>query len=322
MLAAIPATAQNAIEKKVIAMLGPGETLANGENCFLLISDPETVSFVTVEGSGVSKQYYCYGKDGKKTGPVKQPDESYWADCKEVDIEDCMPNDEPKLGNLQEMIDWSSGSVNFKGSKYGPYGQILMLYLSEDEQNFYAIGISDQMKIIFFDNNNRKIELTGMPEQVIISPDGKKALAKVQGSINPFDPDAVQKMMDNPEEMNNPKINLFGIDGSKSGPYASGNFSDAWFLPSGQLVIYSSHDISLDGKLLFTSEDYISPCDLWIGNNGKDYAYADYENLVFCDGTKFIAPLVINYIENDGKWYLKWIALEEGKNLVLYKKPF
>ena len=51
---------QTAIEKKVIATLGPGENLANGENCFLLDKNPESISFVTVVGSGSSKQYYCY----------------------------------------------------------------------------------------------------------------------------------------------------------------------------------------------------------------------------------------------------------------------
>lgn len=319
---AINSLAQTGIEKKIISTLGPGETLANGENCFLLDKNPETFSFVTVVGSGSSKQYYCYGKDGAKTGPVKQPDDSYWADSKDADAEDCIPNDDPKQGDLQESIDWTTGSVKFQGKTYGPYGQVIFFYLSDDEQSFYAVALSQDMKIIFFDKNNRKVELQSMPEEIIISPDGQKAFAKVKGSINPFEPDAVQKMMDNPEEMNNPKINLVGIDGSKFGPYASGDFSDAWFIPPARLVIYSNHEISIDGKLFFKSEEYISPCDMWISSNGKDYAWANYENIFFSDGTKFVAPLVIRYVESAGKGYLKWIALEEGKNLMFYKKPF
>ena len=316
------AISQPAIEKKIIATLGPGEMLVHSESCFRLDTDPSSISFVTVEGSGTSKQYYCYGKDGKKTGPVNKPDESYWVECKDVDVEDCIPNDDPRQGDLAESIDWSTGSVKFKGNTYGPYGQVMMFNLSDDEQSFYAVALNDQMKVIFFDKDNRKIELTGIPEQVIISPDGKRAFAKVKGSINPFDPDAVQKMMDNPEEMNNPKINLFGIDGSKYGPFASGDFSDAWFIPSGQLVIYSDHEISLDGKALFKSQEYISPCDIWVSGNGKDYAWANYEKLMFSDGSMFAAPLVINYVQAGGKGYLKWVALEEAKNLVFYKKVF
>ena len=314
--------AQTGIEKRIIATLGPEETLVNGENCFLLGKNLESISFVTVVGSGSSKQFYCYGKDGSKTGPVKQPDPSYWAECKDVDVEDCVADDEPDPVDLQEYVDWATGSVKFQGSNYGPYGQIIVFYLSDDKQNFYAVALSPEMKIIFFDKNNHKVELVNIPEQVLISPDGLKAFAKIKGSINPFEPDAAQKMMDNPEEMNNPKINLVGIDGSKYGPYTSGDFSDAWFIPSGQLVIYSNYEISLDGKALFKSEDYISKCDIWISNNGKDYAWANYENLIFSDGTKYVAPLVINYVETAGKGYLKWLSLENKKDLLFYKKAF
>ena len=321
-LFAFNSLAQTGIEKKIIATLGPGETLANAENCFLLDKNPESMSFVTVTGSGSSKQYYCYGKDGKKTGPVQKPDESYWLECKDIDIEDCIPNDEPRQGDLGESIDWSTGSVKFQGKSYGPYGQVMSFYLSDDGQSFYAVALSGDMKIIFFDKNNRKIELNGMPEEIIISPDGQRAFARIKGTINPFDPNAAQIMMNNPEEVNNPKINLYGIDGSKYGPYASGEFSDAWFIPPSKLVIYNNHEISLDGKSLFKSEDYISPCDMWVSNNGKDYAWANYENLHFNDGTKLTAPIVIGYSESGGKGYLKWIALEEGKNLVFYKRPF
>ncbi|NTV83622.1 MAG: hypothetical protein HGA23_04900, partial [Bacteroidales bacterium] len=203
---------------------------------------------------------------------------------------------------------------------YGPYGQIVLFYLSDDEQSFYSVALSPEMKIYFFDNTNRKVELNGIPEQILISPDGTKAIATVKGSFNPFDPDAAQKMMANPEEMNNPKINLYGIDGVKYGPYTSDSFSDTWYIPSGQLVIYANSEISLDGKSLFKSEEYISKCDIWVSKNGKDFAWANYENLVFSDGTKFTAPLVIMYVEIGGKGYLKWIALEDGKNLNYYRK--
>ena len=313
---------QSTPEKKLIATLGPGESMANGEDCLMLDKNPESFSFVTVVGSGSSKQYYCYGKDGSKTGPVKQPDPSYWAGREEVNAEDCIANKEPKQGDLQQYIDWGSGSVKFQGKTFGPYGQVMMFYLSEDEQNFYAVALSAEMKVIFFDKNNHKIELVTLPEQVLISPDGTKAYALVKGTINPFEPDAVQKMMDHPEETNNPKIHLFGIDGTKLGPYTSGDFNDAWFVSSGKLVIYNNREISLDGKILFKSDDYISKCDIWISNNGKDYAWANYENLIFSDGTKYVAPLVINYVETAGKGYLKWLSLENKKDLLFYKKAF
>jgi hypothetical protein len=314
--------AQTGIEKKLIATLGPGEKLANNENSFLLDRDPESFSFVTVTGSGSSKQYYCYGKDGNKSGPVKQPDPSYWAESKGTNIEDCMALSSPAVDDPEKYIDYNTGAVNFSGTKYGPYGQVMMLYLSMDEKSFYAVALTMEMKIIFFDSKGRKTELINIPEEVLVSPDGNRAYAEVKGTINMFEPGAAQKMMDNPEELDNPKINLFGIDGSKYGPYASDDFSDAWFIPSGQLVIYNNNEISLDGKFLFKSEDHIGKCDIWVSSDGKDYAWANYTDLIFSDGIKKVAPVVIELVRSAGKSYLKWIALENEKELVFYKKPF
>ncbi|MCU0370647.1 MAG: hypothetical protein MUC31_04480 [Bacteroidales bacterium] len=324
LIALFPAalSAQTGIEKRLIATLGPGETLANGENCFLFDKDPETISFVTVTGSGSSKQYYGYGKDGKKTGPVKQPDMSYWAECSDIDAEDCVPNDEPEPVNMEEYIDFSTNTVKFQGKSYGPFGQMLMFHVSENGQNFYAVAVSNEMKIIFFDKNNRKTELAGMPDQILVSPDGSRAYAIMRGALNPFDPEAMQRIMSNPEEYQNPKINLAGIDGSNYGPYAPDSYSDAWFISSGKLVIYAGSEVSLDGKVIFRSEDHISKCDIWVSNNGKDYAWADYEHLIFNDGSKFTAPLAIKYTETGGKGFLKWIALEGGKDLMFYSRIF
>jgi hypothetical protein len=72
----LQALTQTNPEKRVIATLSQGETLANDENCFLLDKDPESISFVTMVKNGNEKLYYCFGKDGKKTGPVTSPDPS------------------------------------------------------------------------------------------------------------------------------------------------------------------------------------------------------------------------------------------------------
>jgi hypothetical protein len=168
-LFSLNAVAQTGVEKKILATMGPGETLAYGENCFLLSQSTESISFVTVVGSGSDKQYYCYGKDGQKIGPVKSPDSKYWSEGANKKAEDCVPNDEPNMANM---------------------------------------------------------------------------------------------------------------------------------------------------------EKYVAHCDLWMSTNGTDYAWANYDNLSFKDGTKYPAPLEVSYSTTGGKGYLKWISLEDGKNLVFYKKPF
>jgi hypothetical protein len=178
------------------------------------------------------------------------------------------------------------------------------------------------MKMLYFDNTGRKIDITGMPEQIIISPDGKASYVKVKGSLNPFDPEAIQQMINNPEEANNPKVFLYGIDVTKYGPYPSADFRDTWYTPSGQWIMFIGSEIYLNGKLLFKTDDYVSLCDIWISKSGTDYAWANYEYIFFKDGTKYTAPLVIKNVVENGKGYLKWISLEEGKSIVRYKKPF
>ena len=67
-LLSINLSAQTGVEKRIVATLGPGEILAYDEDCFILDQNPEQISFVTFITKGSEKEYYCYGKDGKKTG--------------------------------------------------------------------------------------------------------------------------------------------------------------------------------------------------------------------------------------------------------------
>jgi hypothetical protein len=320
-LLALNSPAQTGIEMRVIATLGPGETLAHDEDCFILDKNPESISFVTVVKNGNERQYYCYGKDGRKTGPVKSPDPSYWADRGDKVVDNCMVNNDANMAGYEKYMS-PDGSITYEGKKYGPYGQPILYNMSADEKRLYAIALSADKKMTYFDNTGQKVEITGMPEQIIISPDGKTSFVKVKGSLNPFDPDAIQKMINDPEETNNPKVFLIGIDGNKYGPFSASSFNDTWFTPSGQWIMFINSEIYLDGKVLFKTDGYVSKCDIWINEAGDDYAWANYENIIFRNGTKFTAPLVIESVVENGKGYLKWLALEKGKDLVFYKKQF
>jgi hypothetical protein len=318
---ALNSPAQTDIEMRVIATLGPGETLAHDEDCFILDKNPESISFVTVVKSGNERQYYCYGKDRKKVGPVKSPDPSYWADCSDKVVDNCMVNNDANMAGFEKYMS-QDGSITFGGKKYGQYGQPILYNMSKDEKHLYAIALSEDKKMTYFDNTGQKVEITGMPEQIIISPDGITSFVKVKGSLNPFDPDAIQKMINDPEETNNPKVFLIGIDGNKYGPFSASSFNDTWFTPSGQWIMLINSEIYLNGKVLFKTDGYVSKCDIWINKAGDDYAWANYENIIFKNGTKFTAPLAIESVTENGKGYLKWLSLEKGKDLVFYKKQF
>jgi hypothetical protein len=314
-------SAQTGIEKRVITALGPGESLVYGENCFILSRNPESISFVTVVKSGSEKQYFCYGKDGKKVGPVKSPDPSYWSACADNKVDNCVVNNEPNMAGIEKFMD-PDGSLTFQGKKFGPEGQPILYNISSGQQNIYAISLTPEMKMVYFDNTGRTVDISGMPEQIIVSPDGKSSFVKVKGSLNPFDPEDMQKMINDPEESNNPKVFLFGIDGKKYGPYGASEFNDTWFTSSGQWIMYMNSEIYLNGKVLFKVDGYVSKCDIWINKTGDDYAWANYEKITFKNGTAFTAPLSIEYDVENGKGTLKWLALEEGKSLVFYNKPF
>jgi hypothetical protein len=287
LILSIGANGQTGIEKKTIATLGPGETLAYSESCFRLDLPSETFSFVTVTGSGDSKQYYCYGADGKKTGPVSKPDPSYWADNQDIKEDKCNAADPGHMARMSEMIDFSDGSVNFQGKKYGPYGQAILFNQPANESGFCAVAISADMKLTAFDNSGRKIRINGMPE-----------------------------------ESNNPKVFLFTMDGKKFGPYGSDSFRDTWYTDAGQWIVYAGSEVFLNGTLLFKVDEYVAACDIWITADGRQFGWANYEKLEFSDGTSYTAPIVITRTEENGKSLLKWLTLEDGKNLVFYQRPF
>jgi hypothetical protein len=318
---ALGSQSQNGVEKSVIATLGPDEALAHGEDCFILGRNPESISFVTVVTNGSEKQYYCYGKDRIKSGPFKSPDPSYWKDCSDKVTDNCMVNNDANMTGFEKYLS-PDGAITYEGKKYGPYGQVILYNMSADQKGIFAIALSSEMKLIFFDNTGRKVDITGMPDQIIISPDGKSSYVKVNGTLNPFDPEALQKMVNDPEETNNPKIFLYSINGSKYGPYNSSSFTDTWFTPSGQWIIFANSEVYLNGKILFKPVDYVSKCDIWINKTSEDYAYANYEKIIFKNGTSFTAPLAIEQVTENGKEYLKWLSLENGNELVFYKKAF
>ena len=54
--------------------------------------------------------------------------------------------------------------------------------------------------------------------------------------------------------------------------------------------------------------------------DGKTYAFFTYEGVVFSDGTKFPAPLDIVAFQENGHTIFKWITLENGRDIIVYKR--
>jgi hypothetical protein len=76
----------------------------------------------------------------------------------------------------------------------------------------------------------------------------------------------------------------------------------------------------MNGNKFITLNENPDPCNLWISKDSKRYAVVSYDKILFNDGESYPYPLEIEYISENGKVYLSWVALENKINLILYKK--
>jgi hypothetical protein len=91
------------------------------------------------------------------------------------------------------------------------------------------------------------------------------------------------------------------------------NSGERWhFFDSGKLYV--------SGKLIQDFGRDISINNFWWSKSGNGYAFSTYDGLIFSDRKTYPFPLEIMFFEENGKSFLKWIALEERRNFVLYQK--
>ena len=73
-------------------------------------------------------------------------------------------------------------------------------------------------------------------------------------------------------------------------------------------------------KQFSTDNTSLNMCNIWISLDGKRYAVLSYKEILFSDGSSYPAPVNLDIEKKDGKTFLKWIALENEKDLVSYSK--
>jgi hypothetical protein len=294
-----------------------------GENCFEFDMGGEKMAMVTSIGSGKNTQYFNYYADGRKEGPFSESDSRIWTECGE---------DQDPCGKYEPESDESPDTyvkreadgyyVNFNGQRYGPYQIITNFVIAPDQTNFYACGIAQDMKASFFDGTGRKVQVTGVVEEILMSPDGKKAILKTSGDYNLYDPAEMAKLMEHPEELSNPKAYYYDISGERKGPFDPSEFREIWFTLNNHLVYKLGDDFFVDGKLLFSTPDYYNSCDLYISDKIDKYIVYTYENIHFSDGFEAPFPVTIQVFAAGDLMVVKWITLEDEKNLVLYQRTF
>jgi hypothetical protein len=124
-----------------------------------------------------------------------------------------------------------------------------------------------------------------------------------------------------------PKAYVYTNGGKKFGPFPASGIHDKnpAFCKSGGANWYMVIDNTLyiNGVKVkqFSYDDVTaSTCNVWLSADGKRYAIITYRKILFSDGSSYAAPLKMDTENKEGKTILKWISLENEKDLVAYSK--
>jgi hypothetical protein len=308
---------------RIVFEIRPGENIVNDESCFLFSLNSGKTAMVTSVGTGKNKQFYNYYADGRKEGPFRRPDSTIWLQCRSAD-ESSGKYEYVQTDPAERYLKMESDAyyVTFNGQRFGPYQFISNFVVAEDKSNFYASGFTSDKKAHFFDGTGRDIQVVGMVDKILMSPDGKKAILMTSGNFNLYDEDELAKVMEHPEELSNPQDYYYEITGERKGPFDPSEFRDIWFTMNNRLVYRIGNDLFMDEKLLFGTQNYFNPEDLYIGDKGDKYVYSNYENIYFSDGFVAPFPLLMQVFNKGDQMVVKWVTLEDGKNLVEYQRIF
>lgn len=312
-LAGLPAFAQGPQPvRKVVYSLEPGEQFLQPESAISISATKESVILVLSKGKGDKGPPFFVVKDGNKKGPFKKlndvMDAGYEGQEQGPGIyRDCAaysPEQEQPSADAVPTISEDSGgqTVVFKGKTYGPYAGVFEVKGTPDgSRAFFAVADKDRMWFVCSDG--RKVEI-GEPRGIMFGPDGKSALAVCMGSV--------------PAGAEN-GLFVYTIDGKKFGPFGE-DFHECWF-PAGNNSFFF-----LVGDQLYTNGtptlkvERFNPCDFYPSADGKKYALFAYENLVFSDGMKYPFPLNVVSFQEKEQTIIKWVALENEKDIVVYQK--
>lgn len=323
---AINMSAQQKATKKTLLTLQNGEAILYGENCFQVKSGGNNSNVATVINVGGKPQFYIY-ENGVKKGPFKEITPAM-INCGNRNYYSCANYNNNENEDLaQNYIEHTSDGqvyIKFGGKQIGPYLQIQPFMLTANKKNFFAVVMTEDMKMKFISGDGKNVEIVGSPVSLLVSPDGNDAHLVIKGTLNLQD---LTSGKIDPMKMDYTMMNdvyFLNINGKKSGPFKEQSLSTnyIWYCKTNnRLLYYTDGAIYLDGKKFLVHDD--DPvCNVWIAADGKTYAIKNYEKIVFSDGESYAFPVEVDCITENGKTYLVWAALENDINLVLYKKEF
>jgi len=330
-LACLPAFAQGPQPvRKLIYSLEAGEEIMQPESAIIIWATKESLTLLLSKGKGEKGPFFVF-QNGKKKGPFTKLKEAMAAAYASQDesagiFRDCADYT-PDEGQIPPDAIPSTGAdesggqtVVFKGKTFGPYLSVLEVKGTPDGSRAY-FTVNDKDRLWFICSDGRKVPIAGSPETFKLSPDGKNAIVACTGSLTPAE---AEKLAATQPEKFNAEMNkkyIYTIDGKKFGPYGM-DFKDFWF------SVGNNNFFFLDGIQLFMNGtptltlkiEPFSPCDFYPNADGRKYALFTLESLVFSDGNKYPYPLNIITFQEGGQTMIKWVALENHKDIVVYQR--
>jgi hypothetical protein len=316
--------------RKLIYSLEPGEEILQPESAIIISVSKQSLTLVLSKEKGGKGPFFVV-RNGTKKGP--------FAKLKEV-MSAAYPTQDESAGISRDCADYTpdqtqlpqddvpstetneSGgqTVVFKGKSFGPYLSVGEVLATPDGSRAYFIA-NDKDRLWLICSDGRKVRIAGSPETLKISPDGKNAITACTGSLSPAESEELAAA--DPEKYNaemNKKY-VYTIDGKKFGPYGM-DFKDFWFsVGNNNFFFLDGNQLYMNGTATLTLKvDPFSPCDFYPSADGRKYARFTLESLAFSDGKKYPFPLSIITFQEDGQTTIKWVALENNKDIVVYQR--
>jgi hypothetical protein len=325
--------------RKILATLQPNEYIVTDESCLPVAVSDNNFFLVTRLGDNF---YTC--ENGQRKGPYKSlkaedikacGDNSFEVGCAVYQGEESAPDN-----SLLSVTDDGKYVINFNGKKYGPVQFISQIHVSPDRSSFVALGMDDKMKMYLLTSAGVNTILEGTVEALNISPSGRNyvfAVKENSDQVNPF----MSKDMSNmtPEEIMKiaqeyeaklkaagpPQTYIYSGNGPKIGPFDAKEFSgrNPAFTKTGgeNWIMIVDNTLYVNGKVLQKFEGIdLQACRVWLSKDGKRFAVVSYEDIRFSDGSSFPYPLKMGSFEKDGKTLMRWVALENERELVEYTR--
>jgi len=207
-----------------------------------------------------------------------------------------------------------ASTIDFNGKSYGPFKQLTKFFLTPDGKNFYAIigepkdgnAYLTQSKII-----------TSASNTILTLADNCMAMSCFAA------PDNSEFAYIN-YEMTTQKYVVVTSSGKIFEMPTGGGPGQAWYSATDNHVIYlSQNQLFLDQQKIktFDNNEYIKPCDLFVSSDGKGVSVIKNNTISFADGDYFEYPLKVSIVNDGGKAYYKWLALE-NREVVVYQKAY